>query len=190
MTSSFAGGLLHDGSGDDPVAADVAVTGDRIRFIGDAGAEGVTATETVDATGLIVAPGFIDMHAHSQIGEDWAKEALPFLYQGITTVVLGVDGGGSPDVADTLAGWEASGIGVNALTYVGHGAVRRLVLGEQNRAPTDEELDRMRALVRKGLEEGAFGLFERALLRSGHLRDHGGGHRAGPRGRRVPAGHL
>ena len=75
------------------------------------------------------------MHAHAQIGEDWAKEALPFLYQGITTVVLGVDGGGSPDVADTLAGWEASGIGVNALTYVGHGAVRRLVLGEENRAP-------------------------------------------------------
>ena len=118
----------------------------------------MTAVETVDAEGLVVAPGFIDMHAHSQIGEDWAKEALPFLYQGITTVVLGVDGGGSPDVADTLAGWEASGIGVNALTYVGHGAVRRLVLGEENRAPTGEELDRMRALVRKGLEEGAFGL--------------------------------
>ena len=152
------GGLLHDGSGGDPVTADVAITGDRIAFIGDAGAEGVTATETVDASGLIVAPGFIDMHAHAQIGEDWAKEALPFLYQGITTVVLGVDGGGSPDVADTLAGWEASGIGVNALTYVGHGAVRRLVLGEENRAPTDEEMDRMRALVRKGLDEGAFGL--------------------------------
>ena len=152
------GGLVYDGGGGDPVTADVAVTGDRITFIGDAGADGVTAHESVDASGLIVAPGFIDMHAHSQIGEDWAKEALPFLYQGITTVVLGVDGGGSPDVAATLAGWEASGIGVNALTYVGHGAVRRLVLGEENRAPTDEELDQMRALVRKGLEEGAFGL--------------------------------
>ncbi|MCY3745198.1 MAG: amidohydrolase family protein, partial [Acidobacteria bacterium] len=152
------GGLVYDGGGGDPVTADIAVTGDRISFIGDADAEGLTATETVDAAGLIVAPGFIDMHAHSQIGEDWAKEALPFLYQGITTVVLGVDGGGSPDVNETLAGWEASGIGVNALTYVGHGAVRRLVLGEENRAPTDEELDRMRALVRKGLEEGAFGL--------------------------------
>ena len=83
---------------------------------------------------------------------------MPFLYQGITTVVVGADGGGSPEVAETLAGWEASGIGVNALTYVGHGAVRRRVLGEEDRAPTDEELDRMRGLVRKGLEEGAFGL--------------------------------
>ena len=152
------GGRIHDGDGVDPVVADIAVRGDRISFVGDADAAGVTATETVDATGLIVAPGFIDMHAHSQIGEDWAKEALPFLYQGITTVVLGVDGGGSPDVGDTLAGWEASGIGVNALTYVGHGAVRRRVLGEEDRAPTGDELDRMRDLVRQGLEEGAFGL--------------------------------
>ena len=110
------GGLVYDGGGGDPVTADVAITGDRISFFGDADAEGLTAHESVDATGHIVAPGFIDMHAHAQIGEDWAKEALPFLYQGITTVVLGVDGGGSPDVSDTLAGWEASGIGVNALT--------------------------------------------------------------------------
>ena len=152
------GGLVHDGSGAEPFLADVAIRGGEIGFIGDAEAEGVTATETVDAAGFIVAPGFIDMHAHSRIGEDWAKEALPFLYQGITTVVLGVDGGGSPEVAETLAGWEASGIGVNALTFVGHGAVRRRVLGEENRAPSDEELERMRSLVRQGLEEGAFGL--------------------------------
>ena len=152
------GGMVHDGSGADPFVADVAIRGDRITFVGDADAEGVTAEETVDATGFIVAPGFIDMHSHSQIGQEWAKEALPFLYQGITTVVVGADGGGSPDVSDTLAGWEASEIGVNALTYVGHGAVRRRVLGEENRAPSDKELDRMRDLVRKGLEEGAFGL--------------------------------
>ena len=152
------GGTVYGGSGADPVTADVAVTGDRITFVGDAAADGVTAVETVDAAGLLVAPGFIDMHAHSQIGEDWAKEALPFLYQGITTVVLGVDGGGSPEVGETMAGWEASGIGVNALTYVGHGAVRRRVLGEENRAPTEEELEAMRGLVRQGLEEGAFGL--------------------------------
>ncbi len=152
------GGMVHDGSGADPVTADVAIRGDRITFVGDADAEGVTGTETVDAGGLIVAPGFIDMHSHSQIGQEWAKEALPFLYQGITTVVVGADGGGSPDVSDTLAGWEASGIGVNALTYVGHGTVRRRVLGEENRAPSDEELEAMRGLVRQGLEQGAFGL--------------------------------
>ena len=152
------GGEIHDGSGGEPFAADLGVRGDEIVFVGDASAEGVRAAETLDVSGLVVAPGFLDMHAHSQIGADWAREALPFLYQGITTVVLGVDGGGSPEVAETLAGWQASGIGVNALTYVGHGAVRRRVLGEENRAPSEEELDRMRDLVRQGLEQGAFGL--------------------------------
>lgn len=152
------GGAIHDGSGGAPFVADLAVRGDRIVFIGDAGAEGIAAAETLDGSGLLVAPGFLDMHAHSQIGVEWGREALPFLYQGITTVVLGVDGGGAPEVGKTLAGWEAHGIGVNALTYVGHGAVRRRVLGEEDRAPTAAELEAMRALVRQGLEEGAFGL--------------------------------
>ena len=152
------GGELHDGTGGEPFVADIAVRGDEIVFIGDAAAEGVVAARTLDASGLLVAPGFLDMHSHSQIGAAWGREALPFLHQGITTVVLGVDGGGSPAVGETLAGWEADGIGVNALTYVGHGAVRRRVLGEEDRAPTASELDRMRGLVRQGLEEGAFGL--------------------------------
>ncbi len=150
------GGLVHDGGGGEPFPADVGIRGDRIAFVGDGGE--LEAAEVVDVSGLVVAPGFIDMHSHSQVGEEWAREALPFLYQGITTVVLGVDGGGAPEVGDTLAGWDASGIGVNALTYVGHGAVRRRVLGAEDRAPTGEELDEMRALVRRGLEEGAFGL--------------------------------
>ncbi len=154
----FRNGLIHDGSGGFPFRADLAVRGDEIAFIGDARAAGLEAFEERDASGLIIAPGFIDMHSHSQFGEEWAREALPFLYQGITTVVVGADGGGAPEVAETLAGWKAQGIGVNGLTWVGHGAVRRRVLGQENRAPTGEELDRMRDLVRQGLEEGAFGL--------------------------------
>ena len=153
----LAGGTVLDGSGNEPVRADIGVSGDEIVFVGDADAAGITGEETLDVSGLLVAPGFIDMHSHSQVGDDWAKEALPFLHQGITTVVLGVDGGGSPEVAATLAGWEARGIGVNALTYVGHGAVRRRVMGEEDRAPTGEELGEMEALVRRGVEEGAFG---------------------------------
>lgn len=154
----FTGGTIHDGSGGEPFVADVGVRGDEIVFVGDAGSAGLGAGETVEVSGLLVAPGFVDMHSHSQVGEEWAQEALPFLYQGITTVVLGVDGAGSPEVAETRARWEANGIGVNALTYVGHGAVRRLVMGEDDRAPTEEELGEMRALVRQGIEEGAFGL--------------------------------
>ena len=152
------GGDIHDGSGGPPFVADIAVLGDEIVFIGDAEARGITAAEVLDGSGLLVVPGFVDMHSHSQIGVEWGREALPFLHQGITTVVVGVDGGGAPEVGETLAGWEAHGIGVNALTYVGHGAVRRRVLGEEDRAPTAAELDAMRALVRQGLEEGAFGL--------------------------------
>lgn len=154
----FTGGTIHDGSGGEPFVADVGVRGDEIVFVGDAGSAGLGAGETIEVSGLLVAPGFVDMHSHSQVGEEWAQEALPFLYQGITTVVLGVDGAGSPEVGETRARWEANGIGVNALTYVGHGAVRRLVMGEDDRAPTEEELGEMRALVRQGIEEGAFGL--------------------------------
>lgn len=154
----FTGGTIHDGSGGEPFVADVGVRGEEIVFVGDAGSAGLGAGETIEVSGLLVAPGFVDMHSHSQVGEEWAQEALPFLYQGITTVVLGVDGGGSPEVGETRARWEANGIGVNALTYVGHGAVRRLVMGEDDRAPTEEELGEMRALVRQGIEEGAFGL--------------------------------
>ncbi len=154
----FLGATVHEGAGEAPVTADIGVRGDRIVFLGDAAAEGVVASESLDVSGLLAAPGFIDMHSHSQVGTDWGKEALPFLHQGITTVALGADGGGSPEVAATLAGWESRGMGVNAFTWVGHGAVRRLVLGEEDRAPNAGELERMRGLVRQGLEEGAFGL--------------------------------
>lgn len=151
------GGTVVDGSGGAPFVADVAVTEDRITFVGTAG-ERVHARDTLNAAGLTVVPGFIDMHSHAEIGEPWGRDGLPFLYQGITTVVLGVDGGGSPDVTATFAAWDSAGIGLNALTYVGHNTVRRQVMGMENRAPTDDELEAMKALVRQGMEEGALGL--------------------------------
>ncbi len=153
----FTGGTLYDGEGGEPFSADLAVTGDEITFVGDAGAEGVVAADTLDVSGLVVTPGFIDMHSHAEVDEAWGNDLLPFLYQGITTVVMGVDGGGTPDVAERLANWEEQGIGGNALTYVGHNAVRRRVFGEEDRAPTEEEMEEMKALVRKGMDEGAFG---------------------------------
>ena len=152
------GGSVLDGSGSDAVNADVAVTGDRISFVGDAGGAGVTASDTVDATGLIVGPGFIDMHSHAELDADHGRDARAFLYQGITTVALGMDGGGSPEVADQLAAWTANGIGVNAFYFVGHNAVRRRVMRMDDRAPSAEELDAMGELVRQGMEGGAHGL--------------------------------
>lgn len=152
------GGTVYDGTGGEPFEADVAVFAERIDFVGDAAPAGVEATDTVDATGLMVTPGFIDMHSHAVLGQDYASDARPFLHQGITTVVDGADGGGRPDVADRLRGYAEAGIGANAVEYVGHGAVRRAVMGMEDRAPTADELERMKALVRQAMEEGAFGL--------------------------------
>ena len=153
----LAGGIVHDGSGQPPARQDVGVAGERISFVGDAAAAGLDAAVVVDVNGLLVTPGFIDMHSHAELTEDYGRDALPFLHQGITTVAIGVDGGGTPDVAEAFAGLEGR-IGVNAFAYAGHGAIRRRVIGDDDRAPTAAELDEMRALVRQAMNEGAFGL--------------------------------
>lgn len=154
----LAGGLVLDGTGAGAVEADVAVAGGRVVLVGDAGHAGVEAVDTVDVTGLVVAPGFIDMHSHAELETEHGRDARAFLHQGITSVALGVDGGGSADVAARLSGWEEDGIGVNAFLFVGHNAVRRRVIGMEDRAPSADELEQMRSLVRQGMEEGAHGL--------------------------------
>ena len=152
------GGSVLDGSGSEAAVADVAVSGARIHFVGDAAGAGITARDTVDARGRVVTPGFIDMHSHAELDTDHGRDARAFLFQGITTVALGLDGGGSAHVADRLAGWTADGIGVNGFLSVGHNWVRRQVLGMADRAPSPGELDEMRAWVRQGMDEGAHGL--------------------------------
>lgn len=151
------GGTVLDGSGADPRSADVAITGERITLVGDAAAAGVAALDTVNAAGLLVVPGFIDMHSHAELETDHGRDARAFLHQGITSVALGLDGGGGW-VAARLSTWTEEGIGVNAFSFVGHNWVRRHVMGMENRAPSPQELDQMRALVRQGMEEGAYGL--------------------------------
>ncbi len=153
----LVGGFVHDGSGQPPARQDVGVAGERISFVGDAAAAGLDAAVVVDVDGLLVTPGFIDMHSHAELTEDYGRDALPFLHQGITTVAIGVDGGGTADVAARFTALEGR-IGVNAFAYVGHGAIRRRVIGDDDRAPTVAELDEMRALVRQAMHEGAFGL--------------------------------
>ncbi len=152
------GGSVYDGTGGAPRVADVGIRGDRIVFVGVAPV-GATALRTIDARGLVVAPGFVDPHTH--IDEDLAdpvRRRLPgFLLQGVTTLVTGNDGGGPPGVAAARARL-AQGVGANIVFLVGHGAVRGAVLGMAARAPTPTELDRMRALVAQAMSEGAFGL--------------------------------
>jgi N-acyl-D-amino-acid deacylase len=154
----FTGGTVYDGSGDPPFVADVGVRAGEIVFVGDARQAGFEAADTLDAAGLWVAPGFIDAHSHVALDQDYGRDGVPFLYQGITTVVLGIDGGGTNRIRERFERWEEDGIGLNALLYVGHNAARREVMGQEARAPTPAEMDAMRAYVRRGMEEGAFGL--------------------------------
>ena len=152
------GGRVLDGAGNPWVVRDIGIAGDRITFVGLAADADLTARDTVDVSGLLVTPGFWDMHSHAELEEDYGRDAAPFLYQGITTVILGVDGGGTNQIDSIFDLYEATGIGVNALRYVGHGAARRAVMGEDDRAPTPVELAALEDYVRTGMQQGALGL--------------------------------
>jgi N-acyl-D-amino-acid deacylase len=150
-------GRILDGSGNPWFAADVAISADRIAAVGRL--EGATATRVVDAAGLVVAPGFIDVHSHAAEGLEGAlNTAVPLLAQGLTTVFVNPDGGGPTDLAAQRTALEARGLGVNVAQFVGHGSVRTAIVGLADRAPTADELARMAALVRTGMEAGGLGL--------------------------------
>src|SRR5262249_4878228 len=156
----FEGGMIVDGSGASPTRADLGVRGDRIAFIGHARKAGLRAARIIRAEGLIVAPGFIDPHTHAgaDLSDPQRRSNLNYLMQGVTTVIVGNDGGGSPEVAQALRQWEEQGIGTNVGVLVGHGAVRQLVLGSGDVELTADQLEQMKALVRKAMGEGALGL--------------------------------
>ena len=152
------GGLVVDGTGRPARRADVGITGDRIRALGDLSAS--TAVSVVDARGRYVTPGFIDVHSHAGPGLATAalKQGRPVLAQGITTVLVNPDGGGPVDLAAQRAGYVRDGIGLNVGLMVPHGSVRNAVLGMSDRDPTPADQARMNALVREGMRAGAFGL--------------------------------
>ncbi|TDI35902.1 MAG: hypothetical protein E2P02_26740, partial [Acidobacteria bacterium] len=151
-------GRVLDGTGNPWYAADIGIRDGRIVRMGRL--DNGTADTVIDATGLYVAPGFIDVHSHAAGGlrREELKGAAPILAQGVTTVVLNPDGGGPWPLSEQRATYEAQGIGVNAALMVGHGRVRREIMGLEDRPSTDEELERMKAMVREGMAAGAFGL--------------------------------
>jgi N-acyl-D-amino-acid deacylase len=151
-------GRVMDGTGNPWFRVDIGIRGDRIVSMGALGH--ATARTIIDAKDRLVTPGFIDVHSHAASGLERPelRQARPILAQGVTTVVVNPDGGGPIDLTAQADRLTAGKIGPNVALLIGHGTVRREVLGNERRPPTPAELDRMRGLIRRGMEAGAFGL--------------------------------
>lgn len=151
----FRDATVVDGSNKDPFVADVAVSGDSVCEIGSVG----VSMSDIDASGLVLAPGFIDIHTH----DDWALASSPEMpfktLQGVTTVVTGNCGSSAVPIAEWLSKISNARPAVNVAPLVGHGSVRSHVMGPATqRQPTDLELQQMSDLVAQALDHGAFGL--------------------------------
>ncbi|HEY5691966.1 MAG TPA: hypothetical protein VIS49_10950 [Cyclobacteriaceae bacterium] len=162
-------GRIVDGTGSPWYRGDVAIQDDKIAAIGKLG--NATARRTIDATGLIVAPGFIDMMGQS--AASFIKDpgtALNLLTQGITTINAGEGASDAPlsEAAAKTAGWktmreyftklETAGMPMNMVQTVGHTQVRHLVIGDKDRQASPKEMDTMRSMVQEAMEAGAIGL--------------------------------
>jgi len=149
---------VMDGTGNPWLRADLGITGDRITAVGRI--PGAIAVRVIDARDRIVAPGFIDVHSHA--GDGLRNPALhqgqPLIAQGITTVMANPDGGGPVDLAAQRLAIETARTGPNVGLLIGHGSVRSAAMGAADRAPTADELQKMKDLVRRGMADGAFGL--------------------------------
>lgn len=182
QTQSFdvliKGGTVYDGAGGEPRHSDVAIRGDRIVEIGTL--RKARANTVVDATGLAVAPGFINMLSHSETSLIVDGRSMSELKQGVTTQIFG-EGSMGPltldmkarriaqqgdikyditwtTLAEYLAYLEKRGISQNVASFIGAATLREYVIGLQDKAPTPEQLDKMRELVRQEMEAGALGI--------------------------------
>ena len=172
-------GRIIDGTGSPWYSADIAIRDGHIAAIGHL--DLATAKQTIDAAGMVIAPGFIDMLGQSE-GSILVNPHLPSkIYQGITTEITG-EGGSAAPLTDAIrladranyehykidpswntfreffARLETQGMGINLASYVGATQVRRAVIGDGDRAPTPAELDRMKALVREAMRDGTVGV--------------------------------
>lgn len=149
-------GRIVDGTGNSCFYADVGIIEGSIIKIGNL--EGSSAGRRIDASGMLVAPGFIDIHTHSENNILKIPSADNTVRQGITTIVAGNCGGSPIPVRGFLEKVTDAGISVNYVTLVGHNSVRRSVMGGENRAPSREELSKMKSIVEESMKAGAFGL--------------------------------
>ena len=156
------GGSVWKGSGSAPTKQDIGIRDDRIVAVGDL--SGQPAEQRLDVTGLSVVPGFVDIHSHAtratrkNSGLFLHPDAESYIRQGVTTAIGGPDGSSVTEVGKLLSDLEETPAAVNYGTFIGHNTVRKQVMGRENRAPTAAELESMKALIKTGMLEGAFGL--------------------------------
>jgi N-acyl-D-amino-acid deacylase len=160
--TAIVGATLIDGSGGRPLRnAVVILEGESIIAVGRNGRVRIPDdANVIDANGLVVAPGFIDTHNHSERGLDRDPSAESQVSQGITTIAVGQDGGSEFPVGNFLKKLDEHPVALNVLTFVGHATLRTLAMGENNtkRNATSDEIKKMQTMVEQAMVDGAFGL--------------------------------
>lgn len=153
----ISGGTLIDGTGSARRVADVRIVGDTIKEIGKLKPQ--PGERVIDAKGLIVAPGFVDVHNHSERGFANEPTARTQTLQGITTIAVGPDGGSPFPIGDYLEWCQKQRLATNVIAFVGHATVREKVMGKDfKRTATEAEIAKMAELVDQGMRDGAVGL--------------------------------
>lgn len=150
------GGKIIDGSGNPWYEADVGIRGERVAAIGNLGS--ATAIAVIDASGLIVSPGFIDPHTHALRGIFDVPNAESALLQGVTTLTEGNDGSSPFPIDEHYQAIADAHISPNWAVFVGQGTIRSRVIGRDDRAATEAEMQRMKDMVREAMEQGALGI--------------------------------
>lgn len=148
------GGTVIDGSGAPSYKADVAIVGDHIMAIGDLSA--ASAKTMIDATGMTVAPGFINIHSHAEPGA--IATAVNMLTQGVTTEITNADGFGTTDITKQLAGFAANGLAENIGLYIGFNTVWQEIMGDADRRPSADQITTMQAAIDRNMAQGAWGV--------------------------------
>ena len=148
-------GKIIDGAGNPWFYGDVGINKNKIAAIGDLSK--AKATKNIDAKGLIVAPGFIDVHTHIEGDEKKTPTADNFIYDGVTTVITGNCGGSEVDIKKYFQQLDSIKLSINVATLIGHNDVRRAILGEAAVTPNAGQLKKMQAIVEQAMRDGAVG---------------------------------
>jgi N-acyl-D-aspartate/D-glutamate deacylase len=161
------GGTILDGSGLPPYVGDVAINGEHIVAVGKL--DRATANTIVEARGMMVAPGFINIHSHAR--PDAVATAVNMLTQGVTTEITNADGHGTTNITTQLAGFSAGGLAENVGLYIGFNATWAEIVGEDDRRATPAEITTMRGIIDSNLAQGAWGVASGLDYKPGYYAD-------------------